>query len=354
MKLLHATPLGRFARRIRWAIAPAETIAPRGRLSVQLARSVMEAGISVDWTVRVENHSRQAWRNFAVKHHWVALDGRPFGHSIFTPLPRTLLPGEWSDITIPATGPEAVGDFTLAWELTASGQAIPVAELAESVPVHVTFSRANDIDYHQVYRSADLNENAWWVVGAYHSQEQYRKSSLDRRQMLVDNGLSADSRMLDVGCGTGQMAMALEDYLTERGAYFGTDIGREAIDYCRRHYRQPNFHFAVGELTRLPFPTSAGPFDMAIFFSVFTHTHTDETALLLAETARLLGPRGVVIADIIASDYVARGAGHRGQMWVNRGHFDQIAEAFGFRCELLGRFPWGQHAERHMLKLTRR
>ncbi|HEY3789435.1 MAG TPA: class I SAM-dependent methyltransferase, partial [Urbifossiella sp.] len=191
-------------------------------------------------------------------------------------------------------------------------------------------------------------------VGAYRTEEQYRQSSLDRRNMLIDNGLTPDSRLLDVGCGTGQIAMALEDYLSDRGAFFGTDIGREAIDYCRGHFRRPNFHFAVGELTRLPFPTSAGPFDMAIFFSVFTHTHTDETALLLAETARLLGPKGIVIADVIVSDYVARGAGHRGQMWVNRAHFDQIAEATGFRCKLMGKFPWGPFAERHMLRLSRR
>ena len=77
-------------------------------------------------------------------------------------------------------------------------------------------------------------------------------------------------------------------------------------------------------------------------------------SLTLAETARLLGPNGVILADIITSEYVARGAGHRGEMWVNRPHFDQIAEAIGFRCHLLGRFSWGPFAQRHMLRLTRR
>lgn len=354
LNFLRMTPLGRVARRLRWAIAPGPSSVPSGRLSVRRSRSMMEAKVPVDWIIRIENHSRQAWSGFAIRHRWLARNGRQFGNAVSTRLPRIFLPGDWADVSISVTGPEPLGDFTLVWELTSNGQPIPHHSLAESIPVHVTFSRSNDIDYHEVFRTANLKENAWWVVGAYHSEEQYKQSSLDRRQMLIDQGLTPDSRLLDVGCGTGQMAMSLEDYLTDRGAYYGTDIGREAIEYCRQHFHRTNFVFATGELTRLRFPTSAGPFDMAIFFSVFTHTYTDETALLLAETSRLLGPKGVILADIIVSDYVARGAGHRGQMWVNRAHFDQIAEAIGFQCELMGEFPWGPFARRHMLRITRR
>ena len=313
LNFLRMTPLGRIARRVRWSFAPTSVAVASGRLSVRRSRSAMETGVPVDWIVRVENHSRRAWSGFALRHRWLALTGQEIGAVSSTPLPRTLLPGDWVDMTIAVMGPEPIGDHALVWELTENGEPIPVEALASSLPVHVSFSRSNDIDYHEVYRTADLDRNAWWVVGAYHSQDQYQKSSVDRRQMLIDNGLTPNSRFLDVGCGTGQMAMALEDYLTDRGAYYGTDIGREAIDYCRTHFRRPNFQFETGGLTRLPLPTSAGPFDMAIFFSVFTHTYTDETALLLAETSRLLGPKGIILADVITSECVARGAGHRGQ-----------------------------------------
>jgi SAM-dependent methyltransferase len=350
-QLIRMTPAGRLLRRVRWALQPA---APdvSGRLSVRLAPPVMETDTSTNWILRIENHSRTVWpRSAAVRHCWMTRMGQPFGEAVATSLPRTLLPGDVVDLSIPVRGPSAVGDFTLRWELTSANAP---GRIEESLPIHVTFPRSSDIDYHHVYRTADLNANSWWVVGAYHSREEYEKSSRTRRSMLEDCGMTPDSRILDVGCGTGQMAMALEDYLSDRGAYYGTDIGREAIEYCRRSNRRPNFVFEVGGMTRLPFPTSAGPFDLAIFFSVFTHTFTDETALLLAETARLLGPKGAIVADVITSDLVERGAGHRGQMWVNRGHFDQLAEATGFRCELLGRFPWGPHAERHMLRLNRR
>lgn len=353
LNVLRMTPLGRIARRARWALAPSTGGIIAGRLAVRLPRSVMEAGVPVEWVVRIENHSRQVWSNVGLRHGWVTRTGKGCGEPTTTPLPRTLLPGDWADVPVSVTGPAAVGDFTLRWDMIANGVPLAGDGLAEAIPVQVTFPRSNDIDYHHVYRSADLDANAWWVVGAYHSREEYERSSRARRVMLIEQGLTPDSRLLDVGCGTGQMAMALGDYLSEHGAYYGTDIGREAIDYCRRHFRRPNFVFEVGDLTRLPFPTTAGPFDMAIFFSVFTHTFVDESVLLLAETARLLGPNGAVIADIIASEFVARGAGHRGQMWVNRDHFLRLAGAVGFRSEILGTFPWGPHAERHMLRLSR-
>lgn len=351
--LLRQSAFGKLARRLRWALAPAQPTAPlAGRLSIQSGPRVMETGLAANWAIRVENHSRHVWRStgpdaVALRHQWVARTGAKHGEPVLTPLPRTLLPGDWADVRVPVSGPSAVGDFTLTWELNRAGIS------SEAAPVAVTFSASTDIDYHRVYQSADLATNSWWVVGAYHSQEQYRQSSRERRGMLIEQGLTPDSRVLDIGCGTGQMAMALEDYLTDRGAFYGTDIGRQGIEFCRKTYRRPNFAFEVGGMTTVPFPSSAGPFDMAIFFSVFTHTYASESALLLAEANRLLGPKGVVIADIITSELVERDAGHRGQMWVNRDHFLRLAEAVGFRPRILGTVPWAPDAERLMIRFEK-
>jgi SAM-dependent methyltransferase len=210
--------------------------------------------------------------------------------------------------------------------------------------------RATDIDYHAVYRTADLDANHWWVVGAYHSREEYERSSRDRLAMLVKHGLTPDARVLDVGCGTGQMAGPLTSYLSDRGAYYGTDIGAEAIDFCDRTFQRRNFVFRRGEMTRVPFDTADGPFDLVIFFSVFTHTFVDESALLLAEARRLLRPGGAVIADVITSPLVERGAGHRGEMVVNRDHFFRLADMLGFTGDVIGRWDWNRHAERLMIR----
>ena len=355
--LWRMTPAGRLARQVRWCLAGPPAGELLGRLAVRTAPPAAEAGVPSDWVVRVENHSRRVWRRAGpnrveVRAHWITRTGGPHGEPTAAPLPRTLLPGDWADAAVHVPGPAAVGDFTLAWDLTVGGQPVPGGP-AESVPIPVTFPRATDIDYHHVFRTADLDANSWWVVGAYHSRDEYERSAAARRGMLVEQGLTPDSRVLDIGCGTGQMALALQDYLSDRGAYFGTDIGREAVEFAARTYRRPNFVFTQGGMTRVPFPDSAGPFDLVIFFSVFTHTFTDETALLLAEARRLLGPRGVVIADVIVSDLVERGAGHRGEMWVNRDHFARLAGAVGFRPRVIATFPWKDGAERLMYRLDR-
>jgi len=346
--ILRQTFLGRFARRMRWSFfAPVDASPSAGRLSVQSAPRLMETGLPANWTIRVENHSRRIWSGAKLRRQWITPSGATYSEPELTTVPKDLLPGDWIDVPVSVTGPAAVGDFRLAWSL------VEPALACDAAAVPVTFPLATDIDYHRVYANADLNANSWWVVGAYHTKEQYQRSSRERREMLVAEGLTPDSRILDIGCGTGQMAMAFEDWLSDRGAFYGTDIGREGIEFCRRSYRRPNFIFEIGEMTRVPFSTSAGPFDMAIFFSVFTHTHVDESMLLLAECGRLLGPKGVVIADVIASDLVEREGGHRGQMWVNRGHFFRLAEAVGFRAVVMGSVPWAPDAVRLMIRFER-
>ena len=62
----------------------------------------------------------------------------------------------------------------------------------------------------------------------------------------------------------------------------------------------------------------------------------------------------VVVADIIASDLVEREGGHRGQMWVNRNHFLRLAEAVGFRANIVFSVPWAPDAVRLMIRFERK
>ncbi|HEU4508752.1 MAG TPA: class I SAM-dependent methyltransferase, partial [Pyrinomonadaceae bacterium] len=56
--------------------------------------------------------------------------------------------------------------------------------------------------------------------------------------------LQPDERVLDVGCGCGQMALQLKDYLNDRGRYVGLDIHGSSIRWCQKKIRNPNFEFA--------------------------------------------------------------------------------------------------------------
>lgn len=364
------TPLWKLARGLKRYALPPRHDGPLpagecvGEVEVLTPPVALEAGQPHTWTVRVTNRSGEAWspdgtNPVRLSARWRTYSGEAHGEAATFPLPNAFFPGEPQTMTATFPAPKFVGDFQIEFDLTQiDGIRFAVRNPRSKVgtaPVPVQGPRATDIDYHAVFRNADLNANHWWVVGAYHSKEQYEKSSRERLGMLETHaGLNPDSRVLDIGCGTGQMGDSLESYLTERGAYYGTDIGREAIEFCNKRFRRPNFAFRSGEMTRVPFGDDAGKFDIAIFFSVFTHTFTDETALLLHEACRLLGPQGVVVADVITSPLVDRGAGHRGEMVVNREHFLRLADMLGLEPTVIGRWPWNPHAERMMYVLRKR
>jgi SAM-dependent methyltransferase len=357
------------ARGVKRAVTPPPSIRAlppdqtAGTLAFVAPPAALEAGSTPTWTFRIENKSAVAWPAagpFAVRFEcsWRAYDGTPFGETVTLPVAGPIYPGEPVELRANVPAPPVVGDFVFTAVLTqgdgplpGAGPCVPVSEVA----VPVVGPRSTDIDYHAVFRDANLAENHWWVVGAYHSKEQYERSQKERLGMLVEHGLTPDSHLLDVGCGTGQMASACEPYLSDRGGYAGADIGAEAIQFCKRTFKKPNFRFAQGGMTTIPFAPADGRFDMAIYFSVFTHTYPDETALLLAQTANLLKPTGAVICDVITSPLVERGAGHRGEMTLNREHFLRLAAAVGFGPPtIVGRWPWNAHAERIMVKFALR
>jgi SAM-dependent methyltransferase len=119
-------------------------------------------------------------------------------------------------------------------------------------------------------------------------------------------GLRPHERVLDVGCGTGRMAISLTRYLTT-GSYDGIDIVPKSITWCRmafsRRYSNFRFHFAdiynkaynaKGQVRaseyRMPFETSS--FDFVFLTSVFTHMLPGDLDNYLSEVARVLKPGG--------------------------------------------------------------
>lgn len=135
---------------------------------------------------------------------------------------------------------------------------------------------------------------------------------------LVEHcGLRPDSRVLDVGCGIGRIALPLTRQLSAAGSYDGFDVVRSAVAWCRRHLgrRFPNFHFHHvdvynGEYNRrgriaavdFRFPFPDGAFDVVVATSLFTHLLPSALERYIAEAARVLAPGGSLLATFFLID----------------------------------------------------
>jgi len=129
-------------------------------------------------------------------------------------------------------------------------------------------------------------------------------------------GLRPSGAVLDIGCGSGRIAIPLLDYLDERGTYHGFDVVPEWVAWCQEHIsrRNPWFEFARAEVrnakynpsgppaSQYRFPYEAESFDVAMAISVFTHLTMADLRNYVAEAGRVLKPGGRLLATFFIVD----------------------------------------------------
>lgn len=104
--------------------------------------------------------------------------------------------------------------------------------------------------------------------------------------LVVDGDLRVDSRVLEVGCGTGNYSVALEALV--HCACWGIDPSERMLERARE--RASSVHFAPGRAEQLDFP--AGTFDLV--FSVDVIHHVADHPAYFREARRVLRPGGRV------------------------------------------------------------
>jgi SAM-dependent methyltransferase len=115
--------------------------------------------------------------------------------------------------------------------------------------------------------------------------------------VLVAEGDLLGCRVLDVGCGTGQLARAL----AERGArVWGVDPSEEMLAHARRA-PLPGGRFMHASAERLPFKD--GWFDRAVLRQV---VHLVDRGAAFGELARILAPGGRVVVATFHPDHFDR------------------------------------------------
>jgi len=157
-------------------------------------------------------------------------------------------------------------------------------------------------------------------------------------------GLQPDHAVLEPGCGTGRMAVALADFLSSRGSYDGFDVVPDAVDWCLENIspEHPNFRFRHVDVSNqaynpdgklepgeFAFPYPDAGFDFVFLTSVFTHMLPPDVRHYLAEIRRVPRPGGSCLMTFFllnddAREAIRAGRTHRRFEHEGDGYFYDI------------------------------
>jgi ubiquinone/menaquinone biosynthesis C-methylase UbiE len=153
-----------------------------------------------------------------------------------------------------------------------------------------------------------------WFFDTFRFRGQWREL---RQRTAALAQLQPGDAVLDVGCGTGTLALEVARSLGRAGRVVGVDpspeqIGRARAKAARRHGpRLPSvpIEFQVGVIEQLPFPDQA--FDVVLSTLMMHHLPPPLKRRGLAEIARVLKPGGrLVVADFTRKQERQGRAGH--------------------------------------------
>jgi SAM-dependent methyltransferase len=113
------------------------------------------------------------------------------------------------------------------------------------------------------------------------------------KELIAFAGIETGEQVLDVGCGTGSMALALASR-PEPARIVGLDIAAPYIAYASARSTDPRLSFLTGDAVDLDLPV--GSFDPC--FSLLALNFMSDPARALAGMRRVTRPSGVVAAAV--------------------------------------------------------
>jgi ubiquinone/menaquinone biosynthesis C-methylase UbiE len=123
-----------------------------------------------------------------------------------------------------------------------------------------------------------------------------------RRKALELAAIRPGEKVLDVGCGTGTLAIAASEAVGDTGDVHGVDPSPEMIDVARKKAARRGRHvrFETGVIESLPYPD--GEFDLVLSSLMLHHLPDDVKEKGFAEVLRVLKPGGRFLAVDFGSD----------------------------------------------------
>ncbi len=137
----------------------------------------------------------------------------------------------------------------------------------------------------------------------------------DFRDHLLDlAGIGASQRVLDVGCGTGTLAIVACRRALPHGSVSGIDASPKMIAAARRKARRAGLDIRFQEASATALPFDSGAFDVVTMVTVMHMIPETARARALSEAARVLRRGG----RLLAVDYGGKARDRRG--WIAKHH----------------------------------
>jgi ubiquinone/menaquinone biosynthesis C-methylase UbiE len=230
----------------------------------------------------------------------------PYGADVFVASAGVPLAARWSQVRNVVTSRELMstiarlaGWVVLDWRPSRAGQTLCVLQKPDGAAPGTSPAVGSGRDLTPPLGLIRLIGNAEWSDFSAVGNEY-----LGHFQDLCQ--LRPDEAVLDVGCGSGRMALPLTRFLT-KGSYEGFDVSGPCIEWCARAItpRFPRFRFQTADVrhdlynpagryaaAEYEFPYADRTFDLVFLTSVFTHLLPEAMDRYLAEIARVLDRGG--------------------------------------------------------------
>ncbi len=131
-------------------------------------------------------------------------------------------------------------------------------------------------------------------------------------------GLHAKSRVLDIGCGWGVLALGLVNVIEEPGSYLGLDVQKKAIAWAQKNIAPLNDRLSFVQLDiantmynpkgaiqldQVQLPIEDDSVDLIVLSSVFTHMRREGIESYLREFRRILDKGGILAFSYFHSSF---------------------------------------------------
>jgi len=141
----------------------------------------------------------------------------------------------------------------------------------------------------------------------FYQDKDFFDSGVKEVNRLVERlGLESGTKLLDIGCGVGRLAIGILNTSVKVDEYYGLDVNKTKIQWCQKYIQNnyPNFKFQhinvknerynpSGSFTQSEFKLPlSGSYDIIYLYSVFSHLLKDDVHAYLSEFSRLLGSNG--------------------------------------------------------------